>query len=235
MKVKDAMLLDKDDTIMKLKKDMALLKKDLDRSTESAQNESEDALALQEQLNASLEIREEMEEIIKNLRDELKADNFDGIRAELRQKEKIIRQIEEEMLSFRAHIDKSRKELKHEKKQSLKMTEEKNELLRQLNNERNNVNQLNSKMNDVEKENIDMKNSLEHYKNELLMNQKSLNDLKENADNSKRELNEYKRKAVFQRRQAAESLKKMTSLYETMVGVGDSSTNNNEDDQIHSP
>ena len=235
MKVKDAMLLDKDDTIMKLKKDMALLKKDLDRSTESAQNESEDALALQEQLNASLEIREEMEEIIKNLRDELKADNFDGIRAELRQKEKIIRQIEEEMLSFRAHIDKSRKELKHEKKQSLKMTEEKNELLRQLNNERNNVNQLNSKMNGVEKENIDIKNSLEHYKNELLMNQKSLNDLKENADNSKRELNEYKRKAVFQRRQAAESLKKMTSLYETMVGVGDSSTNNNEDDQIHSP
>ena len=31
MKVKDAMLLDKDDTIMKLKKDMALLKKDLEK------------------------------------------------------------------------------------------------------------------------------------------------------------------------------------------------------------
>ena len=35
---------------------------------ESAQNESEDALALQEQLNASLEIREEMEEMSMSLR-----------------------------------------------------------------------------------------------------------------------------------------------------------------------
>ena len=67
---------------MKLKKDLSSLKKDVDHLRHTAQNESEDALALQEQLNASLEIRDEMDEIIKNLRDELKADNFDGIRAE---------------------------------------------------------------------------------------------------------------------------------------------------------
>ena len=89
-----------------------------------------------------------------------------------------------------------------------------------------NIKELNLKIDNVEKENIYIKNLLENCKNELLMNQRNLNEVKENADNSKRELNEYKRKAVFQRIQAAESLKRMTSLYETMVG-------NNDDDQIH--
>ena len=88
IKVKDAMLHDKDDTISKLKKDIGIMKKDLDMFAQTAQSESEESISLQEQLTASLEIREEMEEIIKNLREELKADSFDGIRAELHDKRK---------------------------------------------------------------------------------------------------------------------------------------------------
>ena len=66
IKVKDAMLHDKDDTISKLKKDIGIMK-DLDMFAQTAQSESEESISLQEQLTASLEIREEMEEIIKNL------------------------------------------------------------------------------------------------------------------------------------------------------------------------
>ena len=194
-------------------------------------------ISLQEQLTASLEIREEMEEIIKNLREELKADSFDGIRAELRKKEKIIRQIEEETSTFRSHIDKSRKELKREKKLLAQAKEDKNQVDRELEEKNKMVEEMKLKIDVSSKKNESLINALQDCKSELLLSQDEINELKDQLNQSKRALNEHKRKAVFQRKQAAESLKKMTSLYETMVGSGEMSTvlEKNASDQTHSP
>ena len=145
-----------------------------------------------------------MEEIIKNLREELEADTFDSIRAELRQKEKSYGKSRKKCPRFRSHIDKSRKELRQEKKLLAEAKEGKNQANLELEEKSKIVQELKMKLHASSEKNESIVNALQNCQSELLQSQDEINELKDQVNRSKRALNEHKGKAVFQRKRAAE-------------------------------
>jgi hypothetical protein len=220
VRVKDAMLADKDDTIKDLKSTLKRAENDASNCRDRLEENEEDLAVAQDQLSSSLQIREELESIVENLRSELDADNVDGMRGELRKKERTLQKIESEMDSIRSHMSTFKNELKKEK-DAVKKLKVLNETLsaqaKAAGSDRSRVDSL-----------------LTTAKAEAEKKDKTIFDLRcavdrltesearasKDASLSRRNLGALQEKIKKQKLVAAQSLREVTNLYETMLEGG---------------
>ena len=217
-RVKDTMLADKEDTITQLKEELETVKGNMADYRARAHNSEDDLAAVEDQLASALQIREEMETIIDNLRSELDADNMDGIRAELHKKEEAIRKVETEMEKIRPLLTKLQADLKYEKNCVKELTAEKGNIRSQLASANRQRDETAKAMESLEREcraKNDLIHSMQQTVNRLTASEANA---REDARAAKSELNGLHERLNIQREQAQASLKQVTTLYETMLG-----------------
>jgi len=217
-RVKDTMLADKEDTITQLKEELETVKGNMADYRARAHNSEDDLAAVEDQLASALQIREEMETIIDNLRSELDADNVDGIRAELQKKEDAIQKVETEMEKIRPLLTKLQADLKYEKNCVKELTAEKGNVRSQLASANRQRDETAKAMESLQTE-CRAKNDLIHSMQQTVDRlTASEANARENARAAKSELNGLHQRLNIQREQAQASLKQVTTLYETMLG-----------------